>query len=508
MQERKYQGREGRRAVSVGWKLFAYLMVFVLFILAVIWFFQIHLLDYFYRNTKYKELETISGIVAEYVDTDSLEEAVDSCAAEYAMCIRVFRKTELVANEVANADVVSECVIHQLSQAELNNFYQKAKEGGGVYAATKEMRSHHDIFFDRWNPDKLYVDRISLGMVYNTVIPGADGAEYMIMLGAELTPVDATVNTLKTQFIWIVSVLTVAAFLLAFLISRNISGPISKMNRSAKKLAEGRYDVTFDGRGYREIRELADSLNYASEELSRSDRLQRELIANVSHDLRTPLTMIKGYSEVMRDIPGENTPENLQVVIDETTRLSELVSDMLDLSRIRAGTRQPQPTRFCLTDAVREVLGRYDKLIHMDGYRIDFSAQADVYVVADRVMVLQVLYNLINNAIHYVGEDKCVVVEQMVEEGKVRIAVTDHGVGIEPEQLDRIWDRYYKVDRVHKRAAVGTGLGLSIVKGILESHRAAYGVKSAPGRGSSFWFALPISVESDGADMIKSEEIE
>ena len=507
MAREKREKVRGGRAVGVGWKLFAYLMVFVLFILGVIWFFQIHMLDYFYKNTKYKELETISEIVAEYVDTESLEEAVDSCAAEYSTCIRVFRQADQVANEVANADVVMDCLIHDLSQSELNDFYRKTKVGGGVYAATKEMRTRRDTFFDRWNPDALFIDRVSLGMVYNTIIPGAEGAEYMIMLGAELTPVDATVNTLKTQFIWIVSVLTVAAFLLAFLISRNISGPISKMNRAAKRLAEGRYDVTFDGRGYREIRELADSLNYASEELSRTDQLQRELIANVSHDLRTPLTMIKGYSEVMRDIPGENTPENLQVVIDETTRLSELVSDMLDLSRIRTGTRQPQPTRFCLTDAVREVLGRYDKLVHMDGYRIDFVALSEVYVVADRVMILQVLYNLINNAIHYVGEDKCVVVEQMVEGDKVRIAVTDHGVGIEPEQLDRIWDRYYKVDRVHKRAAVGTGLGLSIVKGILESHRAAYGVRSAPGRGSSFWFALPLSMGDDQIS-IDSEELE
>jgi signal transduction histidine kinase len=113
-------------------------------------------------------------------------------------------------------------------------------------------------------------------------------------------------------------------------------------------------------------------------------------------------------------------------------------------------------------------------------------------------MSLQVLYNLINNAVNYVGEDKYVLVKQTVSDGAVRISVTDHGAGIRPEDLDRIWERYYKVDRVHKRAAVGTGLGLSIVKGVLEAHRATYGVESALGRGSTFWFTLPQVNQPEG----------
>ena len=250
MAREKREKVRSRRAVRMGWKLFAYLMVFVLFILGVIWFFQIHMLDYFYKNTKYKELETISEIVAEYVDTESLEEAVDSCAAEYSMCIRVFRQSEQVANEVANADVVVDCLIHDLSQTELNDFYRKTKEGGGVYAATREMHSRRDTFFDRWNPDALFVDRVSVGMVYNTIIPGAEGAEYMIMLGAELTPVDATVNTLKTQFIWIVTILLFCGALMVVLLYRHISAPLMRMNEAAQQLAKGRYDTVFSGEGY------------------------------------------------------------------------------------------------------------------------------------------------------------------------------------------------------------------------------------------------------------------
>ena len=512
MRASKVKYSEKKRGIGMRWKLFAFLVAFVVFMLGVVWAFQILLLDHFYKDIKYKELESISGVISDYLGSDDIDEAVYSCAVDYSTCIRVFRQTDNVAVEVASADVAVDCLIHGISQTELNDFYSKTRDNGGLYATTQELKPQLGAFWGsdgNRRPDLFNINRSAVGMVYNTIVEGEDGAQYMIMLGSELTPVDATVNTLQTQFGWIASVMVVGAFLLAFLISRNISRPIAKMNRSAKKLAEGRYDVTFDGHGYREIRELSDSLNYASEELSRTDRLQRELIANVSHDLRTPLTMIKGYSEVMRDIPGENTPENLQVIVDETTRLSELVNDMLDLSRIRAGTRQPQVTRFCLTDAVREVMSRYDRLMSVDGYRIEFASDGEAWITADRVMILQVVYNLINNAVNYAGEDKCVLVEQQIQDGTVRISVTDHGTGIDPSEIDRIWDRYYKVDHIHKRAAVGTGLGLSIVKGVLEVHRATYGVETAPGRGSSFWFALPTTDEdtavSDNADLAEDQ---
>ena len=498
--------KQSKRTIGIGWKLFALLLAFVILMLGVIWLFQVRLLDYFYKQTKYRELEAISEMLAEYVGSDALDEATYSCAVDYSTCIRIFRQNNQIAVEVASADVSMECLIHGVPQSTLNEYYRNAKENGGVYAATKEMKPKLGTFWSENAPQNQPLFNIvetndnAVGMVYNVIVTDDGGVEYMIILNAALTPVSATVHTLETQFIWIASVLTCAVILLAIVISRNISKPIIKMNRAAKKLAEGRYDVDFDGRGYREIRELADSLNFAAEELSRTDMLQRELIANVSHDLRTPLTLIRGYTEVMRDIPGENTPENLGVIAEEANHLSELVNDMLDLSRIRAGVRQPEATDFCLTDAVKEVMDRYEALVRNDGYRIDFIADGEAWITADRVMILQVVYNLINNAIHYSGEEKFVQVTQTVGENDVRISVIDRGEGISPEQIDRIWDRYYKVDRVHKRAAVGTGLGLSIVKGILEGHRATYGVESAEGVGSCFWFSLPLCKEIHNDD--------
>ena len=210
--------------------------------------------------------------------------------------------------------------------------------------------------------------------------------------------------------------------------------------------------------------------------------------------------MIRGYSEIMRDIPGENTPENIQAIIDETTRLSELVNDMLDLSKIESGSGKHEAERFDITSAVSEVICRYDKMTAVRSYDIRFEYDENVKIFANRGMILQVVYNLINNAINYGGADKFVGVKQIVttdDSGNsfVKISVTDHGEGIEKEKLPLIWDRYYKVDSVHKRATVGTGLGLSIVKKVLEKHGAAYGVDSTVGEGSVFWFELPVSKE-------------
>ena len=196
---------------------------------------------------------------------------------------------------------------------------------------------------------------------------------------------------------------------------------------------------------------------------------------------------------MIRDIPGENTPENMQVIIDEATRLSELVSDLLDISKLQAGTRALEPERFDLTQTVLETMDRYEKLTARDGYCIRFFSDRHVQICADRSMILQVIYNLINNAINHSGEDKLVLVRQTVTDHAVRITVEDHGEGIEADQLPYIWDRYYKVDRVHRIATVGTGLGLSIVKNILEMHGSAFGVESKVDQGSTFWFELPLA---------------
>lgn len=505
----KKTNRAPRRAMSVRGKLLIYFACFAAVMLLIIWVFQVKMLEYFYRQTKMGEMSRMSeDIAASIYDGDLNSKAVD-LALTYDTCIRVFSADSgHLVHEIVSADVAPDCLLHHFPSSELNNMYQLALQNGGSWTAQKiTSLPDTESGTKRGREDgKTTIRSIQKGISAISVdIISMNGNDYVIMLNTEFLPMTSTVRTLVTQFLWIAVAVLIAAAILALVFSEKIAKPISGMNRAAKRLAVGEYEPNFREEGYLETRELAATLNYAAGEIAKSDSLQRELIANVSHDLRTPLTMISGYAEVMRDIPGENSPENLQIIIDEAGRLSELVTDMLDLSKIRAGTKTPEMSFFDLTETIREVMLRYDKLISHDGYKISFVQECEAFVNADRTMMLQVVYNLINNAVNYTGEDKRVTVTQQIcerdGERRVRISVADTGVGIPRDQIPLIWDRYYKIDKVHRRAAVGTGLGLSIVKGILRMHNAAYGVESCEGHGSVFWFELPLSENTDDPNM-------
>ena len=481
-------------------KVFGFLVAFSVIALAVVWVLQIGLLNQFYEQTKYDELERADSAIQRSLEDGGrgLDAVVIGYSEDYLMCVRVFSVSGSVARQIANADASGDCIIHRVSDKDLSEMCRMATENDGLFI--KQYVSENDGE-DESSTDESDNGGVSINAVYVRMVDGELG-EYIIMLNSELTPLSTTVQMLRSQFAMIALILLLCSLGLSFVISKNISKPIVQMNEAAKGLATGNYNTDFGSHGYREVIELSDTLESVAEELSQNDRLQKELIANISHDLRTPLTMITGYSEVMRDIPGENTPENMQVVIDETQRLSELVNDLLDLSKLQAGTLKPELKVLHLGELIRSTMGRYEKLTRHEGYNIEYKCTSDVRVKADKTMLLQVVYNLINNAINYTGEDKYVCVsEQLDEDGRhVRISVSDSGEGIPEDQLAHIWDRYYKVDKVHKRATVGTGLGLSIVKNILEQHGANYGVESKIGEGSTFWFELDVYFEPTDAE--------
>lgn len=514
--------------ISISRKIFAYMALFTAFVLLVVWVMQIGLLNYFYSQSKKREMNATDRIITEALHGSpvELERAVEECAKEYRLCIRLFRVNGLTAQQFADAEVSGDCLLHRISATYLTYLYNEAVAGGGLYTKRLSVETlsltHPDALVGNQgavSPDKEGIrDHITfpdadrnVNLIYVRVITGDLGEQYILLLNSELEPLNATVATLRTQFWMIAFILLWSALFLAILISRNISRPIKKMNQAAKRLALGKYDADFSASGCKEVAELSESLTHASEQLARTDTLQKELIANISHDLRTPLTMIIGYSEVMRDIPGENTPENVQVIIDETERLSLLVNDLLDLSKLQAGSRELRRETFNMTELVKDTMHRYDRLIRKDGYRVEYTFDALVEVSADRTMILQVIYNLINNAINYSGDDKLVCVTQKITDDgtRVRLSITDHGIGIAPDQIPLIWDRYYKIDKVHRRAMIGTGLGLSIVKQILEAHHTTYGVESKLGKGSTFWFEMNVEtvIGHGNTGIVAAEEI-
>ncbi|MDM8312525.1 Signal transduction histidine kinase [Clostridium cadaveris] len=478
------------REISIKWKIFGYLAAFVAILLVLLWLFQIVFLESFYKSIKSKKIKSYGDLIEKNIDNEDLQSLLDRISNQNDVCIRVM---DSKGYDKYSIDAIPNCAIHKMHPSQIYGYYEEAKKNNG---SVLEISSKEDIKGNGFN-EKFFVGKMpppdmikEESMIYVKVGKKSDGSEIMIILNSVITPVKTTIETLRVQLIYITIILVVLSLILALFISKKVSRPIIKINDSAKELANGQYDTIFSGKGYREIEELNDTLNYAASELSKVEGLRRELIANISHDLRTPLTMIAGYSEVMRDIPGENTPENVQIIIDETQRLANLVNDILDISKIQSGSHELTIEKFNLTDSIRSVLERYKKLTEQEGYFIKFIEDCEVYVEADEIKLSQVIYNLINNAINYTGDDKLVKVLQKVNGDTVRIEVIDTGKGIPKEDIEYIWDRYYKVDKSHKSATIGTGLGLSIVKTVLDAHDGKYGVTSIENKGSTFWFEI------------------
>lgn len=317
-----------------------------------------------------------------------------------------------------------------------------------------------------------------------------DGQTISLTFNAIITPVNATVTTLKLQLYIITGIMILLSVFLALLIAKKVSKPIVDTNKSAKALAVGNYDIHFNGHGFLEIKELSYTLNTATTELAKAENLRRELMSNISHDLRTPLALIFSYAEMMHDFPNEISSEQTQIIMDETKRLSSLVNDVMDVSRLETGTMEINKRTYCITKSMEQTIERVAELVRKDGYRLCFNHQENIYVNADEIKITQAFYNLLINAIHYSELDKDIIIRQILHNGLVRIEIEDHGSGIASENLPYIWDRYYKIDKNHKRSITGTGLGLSIVKKIITLHGGSYGVESIQDKGSVFWFQL------------------
>lgn len=498
--------KKEKTSMKMKWKIFFYLIGFTGILLLLLWLCQICYLDFFYKIIKAQEavraLEQTTLILTEKPQ-EEWEARIDSLAAKYNLSVLV---ADTEGNALYSAEYIMNSRMNTIPKGEFLNYYTQALEQGGSTKIEFEGSKNLTLPMPEEIKDNTGDDgrnkpeqfreffqnrgqEMMQSAIYVKIIH-TDSQDMVIMINSQLTPVDATVDTLRVQFFCISVILVFLSLGMAFFMSRKISSPIMEVNQSAKELAQGNYQVEFNGKGYREITELSETLNYAARELEKTEELRRELIANVSHDLRTPLTMVIAYAEVMRDLPGENTPENVQVVIDEARRLTNLVNDMLDISKLQAGVMEKQVSVYNLTESIYSVLERYNKLKEQEGYTITFIYDKEVFVEADEYKIYQVIYNLVNNAINYTGEEKIVEVHQIEKEDRVRIEVKDTGEGIAKEDLPYVWDRYYKVDKTHKRAVAGTGLGLSIVKNILILHEAAYGVESQLHQGSIFWFEL------------------
>ena len=318
----------------------------------------------------------------------------------------------------------------------------------------------------------------------------ADG-QYGVIVSASLAQITTAAEVLRAILGTVALILLVLDLLLAILFSRWFTNPIRKLSNGAKEIASGNYDVQIKVERHDEIGRLAEDFNHMAAEVKRSAQLEKDILANVSHDLRTPLTLIKGYAETVRDLTGSDDAkrtEQCSIIVDETNRLSTLVNSVMELSKVQSGAERPNLVDFDMSDLCFEVAGRYDALCDKNHWQLDLQANEPCPVSADPAMMERVMHNLLGNAFHHIGADGVVVLRAIPQEKGCRIEIEDHGPGIPPEDLPYIFDRYYRARQDSGRT--GTGLGLSITKAILQQHGFAFGVDSAVGRGSTFWFEM------------------
>lgn len=474
------KSQKKQKNTSIFFLLWAVISVLSLLICVLFGVTQQVMMTQSYKNAASRELTEKGGRIKEEV----LKGSSASFGGNYSGYLRFLsrsydveifildEKGEVLFPEEPNLDLEAPEIEAQFSfPEEVQTLKEKLAESEGeavIYEATKKYVYGAKISLYEDVPLYLYVTK-SLGLLENA-------QAYMTMRMA-----------LVAVF------MTILAFAVSSAVSGWLTKPISEITEKAKQLAEGDFNVDFHGSDYgQEMVELADTLNFARDELSKTDRMQKELIANVSHDFKTPLTMIKAYASMIIEISGGDPAKrnkHAQVIVDEADRLASLVNDILDISKVRAGLEEFRMESFDMSAYLGEVLERFSYLKEAQyGYEIQTEIEKGLITCADKLKIGQVLYNLIGNAVNYTGEDKKVFVRLKKQtDGNFRFSVTDTGAGIKPEELNGIWDRYYRSNEMHKRPVQGTGLGLSIVKTVLERHRLPFGVESEMGKGSTFY---------------------
>lgn len=447
-------------------KIFIYLAIFSLFILIFLFFFQVIFINSFYEWTKTRTIKDLSKDILITENDISLYDKLDKVSYKENVCIELTNSNgdNLYSTYSSNCNLRSKAVkrnfINSNKETKTYNLINNFTKEKSIMAATKLSNN-------------LY-----------------------IFISTSLIPLDSTINIIEQQLIIVSIVVLILSIIVAYFISKRLSLPITKISRAAKLIAKGKLKTEFETTSdIKELIDLTNSLNDMKNELSKTEELQKDLMANVSHDLKTPLTMIKAYAELILDIninDKEKCKNNLNIIIEEVNRLNNLVNDILALTKVENELDKLDISEFDLIKLIEKIVKQHNIYVIKDGFSIEFIHDniEKLIIKADKKKIEQVIYNLLNNALNYTGDDKKVIIKVSEDNDNYSVMVIDSGKGIDKKEIDHIFDRYYRSKKNHKRYVYGTGLGLSIVKNILLLHNYDYGVRSTKNKGTIFYFKI------------------
>ena len=450
-------------------KIFLYLSIFSLLILFFLWLLQILLLNNYYEYYKTRELNSTLNLLKNSYNKDNFNNVLEEVAYNTDFCVEITDLDETIYSNIQNN---KGCID---SNNNLKVFKEKLE-----FIESDKTSFKLKIINPRFN---------NLTLLYGVKL---DSNNYLFV-NTSLEPIDTTINVLKNQFLLVSLIVIILAILLAYFISKSLSKPITKLTKSAKLLSNGNYNVNFNvDSDIEEIKELGDSLDYAKNVIKKTDEIRRDLLSNISHDLKTPLTMIKAYAEMEKDleVSKEKHENNMNVIIQEVDRLTILVNDILNLSKLESNMEKLNLENIDLTLLINTILNRFKIFEFTKNYEFIFNYKEPLIIKADKQKLEQVIYNLIGNAINYTGNDHKVYINVYNNKKNIRVEITDTGKGIKKDEIDKVWDKYYKSEKKYKRNTVGTGIGLSIVKNIFLLHNFKYGINSIENKGTTFWFEI------------------
>ena len=459
-------------------RIFKYFTVFAVVIMIILWLLQILFLQTFYQQMKIHQLYRVAARIEENYGHETFLQIMDDLTVSSDMYIQIDNSSGVLYMTTSP------------NPGDRMNAFASRFDTHSLKMRLAQQDTDHIVV-----KKQMYDSSQAGAMIYASVLDDSGGDKTYLFIYTPLSAVTSTVRILSNMLIIVTLLAILIGIIMSIIISQRLARPVNNITSAAAQLAEGRYDVVFDGTGSSETEELAATLNYAAEELSKSDKLQKDLIANVSHDLKTPLTMVRSYAEMIRDLSGDNPEKrtkHLNVIISEADRLNDLVNDLTVLSKMQAKVDVAQAEPTDLKKLAETSMDSFALHREQDGFSLSVEAIGEDFTVeADSGKIRQVFANLIGNAIRYSSDDKYVQarITDLGPEG-VRCEVIDHGQGISTEDLQSVWDRYYQSSQNHSRTQKGSGLGLSIVKQIFILHDARYGVDSEEGKGSDFWFEL------------------
>jgi len=344
---------------------------------------------------------------------------------------------------------------------------------------------------------------VNVEMIYLArPVYGEDGSlRLLIRVAAPFRNIEEQIARYLRQTTWSFAFILILLILLAYYMSRFISKPLEDIRVGAEKIAGGSYDLRLQPRGAVEMEKVAESFNHMSshirndiERLEKLERIRRDFVANVSHELKTPITTIQGYSETLLDswTGDEGQRAFLKTVLKNAKRMNAIINDLIELAKLeRDGGEMPKRETVMLRFILEQAAENFREAAAAKSISVEIRGDEGMEALINPPLMEQALGNIIDNAVKYSGEGGRVLVDYSRADGEISIRISDRGVGIPEEAIPRIFERFYRVDKGRSRKEGGTGLGLAICKHIIQVHGGDIEVKSRPGEGTTFTVRLP-----------------